>query len=104
MFKFNLSFTEVNGPIELSDDKRTAEYIGSNFVEGSVRINRIYSKDIHHVRLKFEQISSSKIFIRTTNEQSFSLSSFSSYGWSIEDNTVIDQNPEEFQIFKMLRK
>jgi hypothetical protein len=97
----NLSFTDVDGPIELSDGQHLAKHIGPDSVLGSVRINRIYSKGVHHVRLSFEQISSSsKIFIGVTSEQS----KFSPYGWFIGEKEVIYQNPEEYRIFQILRR
>lgn len=97
----NLSFADVDGPIELSDGQHLAKHIGPDSVLGSVRINRIYSKGVHHVRLSFEQISSSsKIFIGVTSEQS----KFSPYGWFIGEKEVIYQNPEEYRIFQILRR
>jgi hypothetical protein len=78
-----------------------AKHIGPDSVLGSVRINRIYSKGVHHVRVSFEQISSlSKIFIGVTSEQSKS----SPYGWFIGEKEVIYQNPEEYRIFHILRR
>lgn len=97
----NASFSDVDGPIRLSNGQRMAEHIGPDFVLGSVRINPIYSKGIHHVRLSFEQISSSsKICIDVTSEQSKS----SPYGWCIGENEVTYQNPEAYRIFQTLRR
>ncbi len=74
---FTLIFGQINGPIKLSKDKQVAEHTGPDFVSGSFRINRIYSKGIHHVQLSFEQFSSSDIFIgiRERIEPNFSGSS-----------------------------
>jgi hypothetical protein len=92
-----LKFSQINGPIKLSENKKVAEHIGPDFVPGSFRINQIYSKGIHHVRLSFEQFSSSDTFIgiiQSTSEQSIS----SSYGW------LINHKSEEYQIFQIVKK
>jgi hypothetical protein len=97
----NVSFSDVDGPIRLSDGQHMAEHIGPDFISGSVRVNKMYSQGIHRVRLSFEQISSSSTtFIGIISEKSES----SPYGWFIGDKAVMYQNPDEYQIFRIFRR
>ncbi len=93
----NIRFTDINGPILLSEDGHVAEHTGSNSVAGSFRINQIYTKDIHYVRLTLEKFSSSNTFIgiiHSKDDQSIS----PSHGWFIDDKQG------EYKIHQMLRK
>jgi hypothetical protein len=101
-FYSNVTFsTDVDGPIRLSSDKRMAEHMGPDFVLSSIRVNKVYSQGIHHIRLSFERVSSSsKTFIGIINEQSES----SSYGWFIGGKSVISHNPDEYRLFSMLNR
>jgi hypothetical protein len=101
--KSHPSFSEVDGPIKVLEDKRIAEHIGPDFVPGSFRINEIYSKEIHYVRLSFEQPLFPNTFIgiiEAANKQSIS----SSHGWFIGEEQLIYHKPGEFSIVSMLRK
>jgi len=93
----NIRFTDINGPILLSEDGHVAEHTGSDSLAGSFRINQIYTKDIHYVRLTLEKFSSSNTFIgiiHSKDDQSIS----ASHGWFIDDKQ------EEYKIHQMLRK
>ncbi|CAF1101989.1 unnamed protein product [Rotaria sordida] len=108
--KLNLSlskitFSQVNGPIQLSKDASVAEHYGLDFISGSVRVNQIYSRGVHSIRLSFETFSSSKTFIgmiELNGKQS--TSSSSSYGWFIGDKQVIDHKPGIYKIFQIIKK
>jgi hypothetical protein len=92
----NIRFTDINGPIRLFEDGHVAEHIGSDSVAGSFRINQIYTKDIHYVRLTLEKFSSSNTFIgiiHSKDDQSIS----PSHGW-------FDDKQGEYKIHQMLRK
>jgi hypothetical protein len=98
-----MQFSDVNGPIKLSEAKHVAEHYGLDFVLGSFRIEKIYSEGVHHVRLSFEEFSSSNTFIGiigSTSDQSIS----SSHGWFIGNKQLIDHKPGEYQIFKKIRE
>lgn len=101
--KSNVKFSEVIGPIKLSENQHVAEHIGTDDISGSFLINQKYSEGIHHVQLLFEQYSSSNTFIgiiESTSKQSIS----SSYGWYIGGKQMIYQIPREYQIFSIIRR
>jgi hypothetical protein len=93
----NIRFTDINGPILLFKDGHVAEHTGSNSVAGSFRINQIYTKDIHYVRLTLEKFSSSNTFIGIIHSKDDQLISLS-HGWFIDDKQG------EYKIHQMLRK
>ncbi|CAF2496832.1 unnamed protein product [Rotaria sp. Silwood2] len=93
----------MSGPIQLSRDASVAEHNGSDFVSGLFRVNQIYSRGVHSIRLSLMALPSSNIFIgiiEATAKQSIS----PPYGWVIGNKQVIEHKPGEFKIFQMIKK
>jgi hypothetical protein len=99
-----ITFGEVNGPIQLSDNNRLAVHNGRNLIDGSVRVNQIYSAGVHHVILSTEKLSpSSNAFIGIIDPTGKQLIP-PSHGWFIGNRQVISQKPGEYKVAQMFRK
>lgn len=95
-------FTKADEVISLSLFEKTAEHIGQDYVLGSVRLNSIYTNDIHHVRFLIEKLSpSSKSSIGIINRQS---GSSSSCGQFIKGDEAFNYNSKESLFTRVFRR
>jgi hypothetical protein len=88
----NIAFDQANGPIQLLENNQVAEQWGGSEYHGTFRVNRVYMKGVHHVRISFEQFSSPNTFvgiISQSNKHQLAIHSpkFSS-GWFVHDGKV----------------
>jgi hypothetical protein len=98
-------FGQVNGPIVLFDNNQESGHRGSNNLDGTFRVNRVYRRGVHRVRIFFKQFGSSDTFvgiISQSNMHQLSIQSpeFSS-GWFFRDGMVTHNDKERPENLKM---
>jgi hypothetical protein len=101
----SIAFDQANGPISLLENNQVAKHWGAITLHGTFRINRVYRKGVHHVRISFESFSSSHVFVGIiiqSNKHQLAIHTpeFSS-GWFIRDGKVTHNDPEMLKNLKM---
>jgi hypothetical protein len=101
----NIAFDQANGPIHLLENNQVAEQWGGSGYHGTFRVNRVYMKGVHHVRISFEQIFSPNTFvgiISQSNKHKLAIHTpeFSS-GWFVHNGNVTHNDMTMLKNFKV---
>ena len=100
-----ISFTEAEGPIELTSGGRVASHKGPNSSLGSFRLNQVYSEGVHTVKIFVEKLTlspSSDAFIGVVHRAEQSSSVSTSHGWFIANHKPAENGSIVFSIVQKL--